>query len=401
MDNISLKKKMVLYNQVIPSFVSVGLKFISGFGLFFLIGKTVPEESFSSYVVMLSIATFVSSGMNFGFSLKLSIDFFNNGICRAIFESYIIRVIILTIVLTGLFIVSKFIVIPLLFFWLLMSLYLGYMLESTSIKLRYKSQFWLEILFVFLSTSVPVFVSGYLLMQGESVEYIFFVNVIVKLMLFVPLFCDSLFRERINPDNLSHNFQETIKFFFDSVLVNMQPFFQIQLANIFLVPLSLGFFAYGQKIIQGFSTLFVAINNVFFPKIVKAKGDKVRTKYLLKMYLLIVNIVPIFFMLLLIFQGTSGLSLFINTIYEEFFFNIYIVLLIVVFRFNAGVIGSALSANGLQKLRVRINFGLMCTEAIAIYMVLNLVQTPTVLFLTILLSSFSTFILYMWVLKHA
>ena len=390
-----------MFGQIIPSFLTIGFKFTAGLGLFFLIGNNVSEEVFAQFIVLLSLSTFVGYFVDFGFLLKLTTDFPTKGIGIATLESYYIRLILLTIVLLAIYMLSFIISVDPLFFCILLNVVIGFFLESTSIQLRYQGKYWMDACFVFTALVLPVLGAIYFLFQSESLKFIYFWMFGIKFFCFLPIFFFWLFRSRSEISSLKDNFYKSVSFALDSLLLNAQPFLQLQAVALFFPPAPLGFFAYAQKIIQGFSVLFSAFNNVFFPKLVKARGNVHTTSKLLKIFILSVSVLPMLVLCFFLIRGTGDLGLIINDIYEEYFFNIFIVMFIVIVKFNSGVIGSVLTANGHQKRRLKINSMAIVIETILLVALLGLMTTAVEMsLLVVLLSCVIVLISYVWVVKN-
>ncbi len=391
----------VIFEQIVPSFLTIGFKFIAGFGLFFLIGNNVSEDIFAQFIILLSLSTLVGYFIDFGFLLKLTTDFPSKGIGVSILESYYVRLILLAIVLLAIYMISFFVSVDLLLFCILLNIVIGFFLESTSIQLRYQGKYWLDVGFVFTTLVLPVLAAIYFIFQNESLNFIYFLMFSIKVFCFFPIFLFWLFKSRSKISSLKDNIYKSVSFALDSLLLNAQPFLQLQIVALFLSAAPLGFFAYAQKIIQGFSVLFSAFNNVFFPKLVKARGDNCATSRLSKIFILSVNVLPVLVLCFFMFSGVGGLGLIINDIYEEYFFNIFIVVFIVLVRFNAGVIGSALTANGHQKRRLKINLMAIVIETILLVVFLGfMAATVEMSLFVVLLSCVIVLINYVWVVRN-
>jgi len=388
-----------LSKQVIPSFVSIGLKFLSGFGLFFIIGKTTTEDVFAEFVILLSIATFISYFIDFGFLLKLATDFPEKGINRALLESYIIRFVLLLLVIIILLMVGAVIDIKPLLYLILLNVVIGIVFESTSIQLRYQERYWLDVIFILFTSTIPLSIAVFFLLQSRTLDFVYSFILFVKL-LFLVIVVLWVVQAKTDTKTIMENVKSSFHFSLDSLLLNIQPLLQLQVVSFFLPVLPLGFFAYGQKIIQGFTTLFAAFNNVFFPKLVKAKGDKDRTNILLKNFVLTINILPALVVILLLIRGTDDAGLLINDIYEDYFFNLFIIMAVVFVRFNSAAFGGILTANGYQKFRVKINLISISFEFVVLIVLMVFIPTPTVALLSVLMSSLIVLFSYIWVVKN-
>lgn len=392
----------VKFNTLLPSALSTGIKTLSNFGLFFLIGHYYESSVFSSYIFLSILAAFSACVVDLGYATKIVVDFTNKRKNAALLDSFSARFVALFLSLLVILIVVLYTNLEWLFLFLFLNTVFTHWLESFSFSLRFERRYWSELLFTIFIHFVPFLTLFYFVGERAELKTLFLFYGAYKLLVFIPLYV-RLRPTRVSAIQVLNEVRSCFKFLLDSVALNIQPLIQVYLAKIFLDAPAFIVFGYGQKIIQAFNTLFSALNNVFYPSLARLWGSVVDVRVLLKKFAIVANVIPLV-CILIVFSGTylkiQNLFPNIDRLYFEVFDILQLCLLLVFVRFNCAILGAVLTIAGLQKRRTQVNLIVLLTDAGLISAFLYVLPTTESIFYAMASSNFMVFISYIWVARR-
>ncbi|MGY3915785.1 MULTISPECIES: lipopolysaccharide biosynthesis protein [Aeromonas] len=392
---------MIKSNSFIASSFSTAAKTISNFGLFFLIGHFYEPSVFSQYIYISVIAAFLAAVVDMGYSTKIVVDFTEKKQSRALHESYLVRGFASLSIIFLFLIFSFFYDFNMLFLLIFINSVLTCWLESFSFSLRFESKYWLEFFFTTLVHFFPFLISACLLVLNVQLDTLFLFSSVVKFCVFVFLYL-KLKRDNVTWENIKGELFQCRRFFVDSLSMNIQPFFQVFIAKLFLASSEFIIFGYAQKIIQAFTTLFSAINNVFYPSLASnwALKEVVRNK--IKNFFLVVNSLPCCALLFSLFYYLSPLDFsgFLNGKYIDLLGVLSICSFVVMIRFNNAVLGCLLILSGMQKLRAKVNIISFLIEITSVLLICQIYPFKNALLGVIVFSNLFILTSYLWAIYN-
>lgn len=392
---------MIKSNSFIASSFSTAAKTVSNFGLFFLIGHFYDPSVFSQYIYVSVIAAFLAALVDMGYSTKIVVDFTEKKQCRALHESYLVRGFASLSLIFLFFILSFFYDFNMLFLLIFINSVLTCWLESFSFSLRFESKYWSEFFFTTLVHFFPFLISAYLLVLNVKLDTLFLFSSVVKFCVFAFLYL-KLKRDNVTWGNIKSELFQCWRFFIDSLSMNIQPFFQVFFAKLFLVSSEFIIFGYAQKIIQAFTTLFSAINNVFYPSLASNWALKDVVKNKIKNFFLVVNSLPCCVLLFSLFYYFPPLDFsdFLNGKYIDVLGVLGICSFIVMIRFNNAVLGCLLILSGMQKIRAKVNIISFLIEMTSILLICQIYPFKNAFLGVIVFSNLFILTSYLWAIYN-
>ncbi|MFB9136402.1 polysaccharide biosynthesis protein [Vibrio olivae] len=385
-------------SSFIPSILSTGSKTVSNFGTFFLIGYFYDQNTFSHYISISVLATFLGFLADLGFSSKIAFDFTKKNISKALIDSFIVRFLVFIPITTFIFSYSLLMLNEWILLLLFTNVVFSHWLESYSFKLRYENKYWLELFFSISLYLMPFFFMAVSFSFNNNLECVFLIYSSYKFLIFIFLFLKfTNFKNKGISVNVYEEISSSIKFVLDSLLLNIQPLIQTYSCKLILSSPDFVVFGYGLKIVQGVNTMFSAINNVFYPRIASDWCHKKKVKKHINKFVAVINFIPISLAFCLVLSEVYSFDF--ATKYFKFLDVLWICLVLIIIKLNSAILGGILTLAGFQKFRVKVNSCSLIIDTSLIWLFCSLKPFSSSVFLAMIFSCLVVFISYFVAIK--